>query len=126
MKAMIVDDSEEVRRMIKTFIADLIDDFVDCGDGRDALSLYTMHRPDLVLMDIEMKEMDGLTATQQIRAAYPMANVIIVSQWDTPALRTSAALAGAGGYINKENLAPLRALLASGRVGNSSSVSKEQ
>ena len=126
MKALIVDDSEEVRRMIKAFIVDLIDDFVDCGDGCDALSLYTRHRPDLVLMDIEMKQMDGLTATKQIRTAYPRANVIIVSQWDSPALRTSAARAGASGYINKEDMAPLRALLASGRMGDSSSVSKEK
>jgi CheY-like chemotaxis protein len=116
-KAMIVDDSDEVRRIMKSFIADLIDEFVDCKNGRDAFTLYAKHKPSVVLMDLEMKDIDGITATRQIKTAYPSAKVIIVSQSDSPALRASAALVHANGYINKEDLLPLRALLASVGIG---------
>jgi DNA-binding NarL/FixJ family response regulator len=119
-KALIVDDSEAVRRMIKSFIADMIDEFVDCDNGRDAFNLYAKHKPAVVLMDLEMKGMDGLEATKQIKTAYPTAKVIIVSQWDSPTLRASATLACADGYINKEALLPLRALLASFEQGTTS------
>ena len=111
MKVLIVDDSEDMRRMIKQFIRRHVDEFVECADGAEALECYRQHNPDLVLMDIKMKSVDGLTATKEIIAAYPQARVVIVSQWDTTGLRKNARAAGAIDYISKSNLLPLRRLI---------------
>jgi len=108
MKVMIVDDSKPVRRLIATFLRDLVDEFVECPDGSQALKAYTEHQPDLVLMDIEMKQVNGLEATRAIKTAFPKAHVYVVSQWDSPALREAAKIAGAEGYVSKVSLQPLR------------------
>jgi len=113
MKVLIVDDSEDMRRMIKQFITRHVDEFVECDDGGEAFECYRLHHPDLVLMDIKMKGVDGLTATKEILAAYPQARVVIVSQWDTAGLRESARAAGAVDYVSKSNLLPLRRLIGS-------------
>jgi DNA-binding NarL/FixJ family response regulator len=114
---MIVDDRDEVRRIIKSFIADMIDEFIDCENGRDALTLYAKHMPGVVPIDLEMKDMNGLKATRQIKTAYPTVKVIIVSQWDSPTLSATAALIHCEGYVNTEDLLPLRALLVSMGIG---------
>ncbi len=63
-------------------------------------------------MDLKLKTMDGLTATRQIKASYPDARIIIVSQWDDAALRKEASNAGAEDYVGKSDLLPLRRILA--------------
>ena len=108
MKIMIVDDSEPVRRMIASFLDDVVDEFLECDDGSHALATYAKHRPDMVLMDIKMKQVDGFEATTEIKKAFPSARVFIVSQWDTTELRALAEQSGADGYVSKANLQPLR------------------
>ena len=115
MKVLIVEDSEPVRRMIKRFIRDQVDEFVECADGCEALGAYRQHHPDLVLMDNKMTQMGGFEATREIKAAFPEARVFIVSQWDSPALREAARAAGAESYISKADLLPLRDLLKAGQ-----------
>lgn len=104
---MIVEDSEQVRRVMTTFLRGLVDEIVQIDDGCRALAAYTEHQPDLILMDIQMKQMDGLEATREIKTSYPKARVFMVSQWDSQALREAASEAGAEGYINKADLLPL-------------------
>jgi DNA-binding response OmpR family regulator len=113
MKVLIVDDNERMRRMLKRFIRDQVDECIECEDGSEALESYRQHNPDLVVMDVKMKDVDGLKATKEIKTAFPGAQVVIVSQWDSPALRISAREAGATTYITKANLLPLRDFLQS-------------
>jgi len=113
MKVMIVDDSQPVRRMIASFLDDLVDEFFECEDGSKAPSAYREHRPDVVLMDIKMKRVDGFQATAQIRKDFPDARIVIVSQWDTTDLRQLANMSGAGSYVSKTNLQPLREFIES-------------
>lgn len=112
MKILIVDDSERMREMIRTFIGDLTSDIVECEDGSEALEAYRTHRPDLVLMDLKMARMDGLTATSQILESFPHTRIIIVSQWDDALFREAARLAGAETVVSKSDLLPLRDILA--------------
>jgi CheY-like chemotaxis protein len=112
MKIMIVDDSERMRQMIRTFISDFSSDIVECEDGSEALEAYRAHRPDLVLMDLKMARMDGLTATSQIRESFPKCRIVIVSQWDDTAFREAARRAGAETIVSKADLLPLRSILA--------------
>ena len=58
-----------------------------------------------------MKGLDGLAAVRQLRAAFPEARVVMVSNYDDAELRAEAAQAGACGYVAKSNLAALRQLV---------------
>ncbi|MCM3903204.1 MAG: response regulator transcription factor [Pyrinomonadaceae bacterium] len=111
MIVLIVDDSEPMRRMIKTLINDLVDEVYECSDGNEALAAYHEHIPDVVLMDVKMDGMDGLAATRQIKESFPEARIVMVSQWEDAPLRKAARLAGAEAYVGKADLLPLRCIL---------------
>ncbi|MGH9845430.1 MAG: response regulator transcription factor [Blastocatellia bacterium] len=108
MKLLIVEDNQSVRRVIRSIVASLADEIFECEDGADALPAYTEWAPDWVLMDVAMKNVDGITATRNIRAQYPDAKIIIVTNYDEADLRESAREAGACGYVLKENLFEVR------------------
>ena len=108
MKLLLVDDNSEIRRMLRRLLSDLSTDIVECAEGSEVLSAYTRQQPDWVLMDIAMGEVDGITATRQLRAADPAARILIVTNHDNPTLRAAAQAAGACGYVLKENLLELR------------------
>ena len=112
MKLMIVDDNEQMRRIIKSIVGDLAEQLYECEDGRQAVALYAELRPDWVLMDLRMKEMDGLEATSRIIASFPQARIVMVTDYDDPELREAAQRAGARHYITKRSLIDLRVLLS--------------
>jgi len=112
MKLLIVDDSAEMRRAICELTADLVDGVFECADGGEAFDLYEKHRPDWVLMDIEMKNTDGIRTTCQITGAFPKARIAVLTSYDDDDLRETEAAAGALEYIVKENLISVRRLLA--------------
>jgi CheY-like chemotaxis protein len=112
MDLLIVEDNDQMRRMIVRSVHDLAEHTWECSDGAEALPAYTRHRPDWVLMDLRMKQMDGISATRQIKASYPEANIMIVTDHDDPDLREAAREAGACEYVTKENLLDLRRILA--------------
>jgi DNA-binding NarL/FixJ family response regulator len=104
MNFLIVEDNENMRRTISSIISALAGEMHECSDGSEALAAYAAHLPDWVLMDVKMKEMDGITATRQIKNVFPKANIMIVSDYDDPDLRIAARQAGASEYVIKENL----------------------
>lgn len=108
---LIVEDNAQMRRTLKALISDSMTACYECSDGETALSAYQQHRPDWVLMDLNMPGMDGLLATAAVCAADAAARVVIVSNYDAPELREAARQAGACGYVAKENLLELRALM---------------
>ena len=110
---LIVDDNDAMRRLIKALVGGLASVIYECTDGVQALEMYERFHPDLILMDIEMVEMDGLTATQQIIAAYPETKIVMVTKYGNERLREAARQAGACGYVLKENLMDLHDVLAS-------------
>ena len=112
MNILIVDDNQQMRRMMKTLVRDLVECVFECDDGAGALPAYTKHRPDWVLMDIDLPEMDGISATRRIIAAHPAARVMIVTNYDDADLRETARLAGACQYVVKEDLIEIRRILA--------------
>jgi DNA-binding NarL/FixJ family response regulator len=65
-------------------------------------------------MDIKMKDVDGLAATRQIKAAFPEARIVMVTSFDEQSLRDEARLAGACGYVLKESLGDLVKIMACG------------
>lgn len=113
MRIMLVDDHPGFRQVIKALLQASGAEFVECEDGLEAASEYVRTHPDLVLMDIAMKGLDGLNATIRIRTACPDARVFMLTQYDDPDLRSAAREAGASGYFLKEDLSQLPGLVSS-------------
>jgi len=115
MRVLIVEDNEQMRGVIRRVLRGLADEFGECHDGSEALTAYEEFLPDWVLMDIKMKDLDGIVAAREIRSAFPRARILIVTDYDDPALRDAAFRAGASGYVLKENLFELRRFLENSR-----------
>ena len=111
MVLLIVEDNLRMRRLIKSLIADLADAVCECDDGAAAIQLYAERRPDWVLMDIELKCLDGIAASRKIMTDFPDARIVIVTSYDNAGLRRAATEAGACGYVLKDNLAEVRRML---------------
>jgi len=101
-KLVIVDDSAEMRRLLRRLCAHAFAEVHECADGEQAVAAFAAQRPDWVLMDIAMAREDGLSAT---------ARIIIVSQHDDVSFREAAARSGAVAFVSKHDLNPLRRLL---------------
>ncbi len=110
-RVLIVDDVPQVRRELRTLLPllDAIDIVGEAENGQDAIELAATLQPDVVLMDVEMPIVDGLTATRSIKQQYPACRVIILSIHNDEVVRTQARAAGADDFIDKG--APLTTLL---------------
>ncbi len=113
MKLLIVEDNRGIRGLLKRVVADCAASIHECEDGAEALAAYAACRPDWVLMDIEMPRLDGITATRQIKAAFPDARILILTQYADAELREAARQAGAYGYVTKDDLFEVREFLQS-------------
>jgi len=111
LKVLIVDDNFSVRNLLKELVLPFAVEVCECSDGADAPSVYAEQGSDLVLMDIQMKEVDGLTSAKRIFDANPAARIVMVTDYDDDALREAARRAGACGYVLKDNLADLLCFL---------------
>lgn len=105
---LIVEDNPSMRRLIKSVVEDLVVCVHECEDGSEALAAYEKCLPDWVVMDVEMKEKDGITATREIMETHPEAKILILTKYDSGRLRERAELAGASKFILKEDLLTIR------------------
>lgn len=75
----------------------------EAGNGREALDRVEELRPDIVLMDVSMPEMDGLEATRRIKSAHPEIKVLVLTQHDNQEYINPLLQAGASGYVLKRS-----------------------
>jgi DNA-binding NarL/FixJ family response regulator len=103
-RLLIVDDHDLIRESTQLILEGEPDLEVvgEAVNGRHALELCRRLRPDLVLMDVRMPEMDGLTATREIKKEMPAISVLVVSAYESEDYRREAASAGATDYILKD------------------------
>ncbi len=104
IRLLIVDDHELVRKGLRGMLEREPDFEVvgEAGDGREAVELCRSLDPDLVLMDVRMPEMDGLSATSAIKEEHPEIDVVMVTMHDNRDYTRKAMLAGAAGYVLKD------------------------
>jgi NarL family two-component system response regulator LiaR len=104
IRVLLVDDHTMVRRGLATFLK-AFDDLELAGEaasGEAAIQLCAQVRPDVVLMDIVMPEMDGVTATRAIRQQFPEVQVVALTSFKDKGLVQDALQAGAIGYLLKD------------------------
>ena len=100
----IVDDHELTRQSLHNMLIDENDiELVgEAANGRQALLLCARLRPDLILMDVRMPEMDGLAATKEVKDRYPETSVMMLTMHENPDYLLEALKAGAAGYVLKD------------------------
>ena len=117
IRIVVVDDHP----LVRAGIAALLDDEPDivllgeAADGREAVEQFRAHRPDVMLMDLQMPQMTGLEAMAAIRAEFPEARIIVLTTYTGDVQVVRALQAGASGYLlkstlRKELLAAIRAV----------------
>jgi CheY-like chemotaxis protein len=111
-KLLIADDDARMRQLLKQVVGSLASAVYEAADGAEAIAVFARERPDLVLMDLRMKPLDGLRATAQIKARFPDARIAIVSQHAEPELQHEATRVGACAYVLKDQLQELPRILS--------------
>lgn len=111
MNILVADDNAPFRSLLREVLACLRAQIAECESGEDALAACGYSRCDVVLMDLRMKGMDGLSATRAILSQDREAKVFMLTSYDDEELRTAAHAAGACGYALKEDLQGLTRLL---------------
>ena len=112
MKLLIVDDNAPMRALLRHLCAGLATEIRDCADGAEAIAAFDEFQPDWTLMDLAMPGVDGLTAIRRIKIAHPGARILVITHHRSPEYEQAAQSAGACGYVTKDNLLPLRQLIA--------------
>jgi len=99
----VVDDHPIVRQGLVSVLSDEADLEVvgEAGSGRDAIGLVSRVRPDVVLLDLEMPDLDGVAAIPELLAASPGTGVMVFTAYDTDERVLGAVRAGARGYLLK-------------------------
>lgn len=100
-KILVVDDSRLARRTTRKILEDAGHEVVDAEDGLSALERYFLERPQVVLLEVTMREMDGIEVLNRLRELDPKARVIIVTADIQVSTRTMAEEGGADGFVVK-------------------------
>ncbi len=114
-KILIVDDAEFLRMRISKILTGEGYEVLQADNGLNAVSVYKSARPDVVLMDVTMPEMDGLTALREIRAFDPRARVVMLTALGQESVVLEAIRSGAFDFAVKP-FEPVRVLAVISRA----------
>jgi DNA-binding NarL/FixJ family response regulator len=105
IRVMLVDDDDLVRGGLRLIVSSdpTLEVVAEAEDGDIALRRAPHHHPDVVLMDVRMPQMDGITATRELIARVPDARVLILTTFDEDEYVVGALRAGASGFLLKRS-----------------------
>ena len=103
IRVLLVDDHAVVRSGLSKFLMvnkdlELV---AEASDGAEAVTMVSLHKPDVVLMDLMMPGVDGITATREIHQKFPQVKVIALTSFSEQNMVQGALQAGAAGYLQK-------------------------
>ena len=115
-RVLLVDDQQLVRAGLARILGPEPDLEIvgECADGDEVVAAVAEHRPDIVLMDVRMKRVDGAEATKRLRAEPGAPPVLVLTTFDDDATVAAALAAGADGFVLKD--APGEDLVRATRV----------
>ena len=104
IRVLLVDDDALVRSGLRMMLAgaESLEVVAEAGDGREVLGAVDLHRPDVVLMDIRMPQLDGIAATRLLAAQPDPPAVVVLTTFDADELVLRALQAGAAGFLLKD------------------------
>ena len=104
IRVLLVDDDALVRSGLRIMLAGAanLDVVAEAADGREVLAAVDLHRPDVVLMDIRMPQLDGIAATRLLAAQPDPPAVLVLTTFDADELVLRALQAGAAGFLLKD------------------------
>jgi DNA-binding NarL/FixJ family response regulator len=104
LRVLVVDDQALVREGLTALLelTDGVEVVGSAADGERALALIADHRPDVVLMDLRMPVLDGITATARVRDGFPEVAVVVLTTYADDESIAGALAAGARGYLTKD------------------------
>lgn len=102
---LVVDDERTICDLLQRVFTHHGYEVLTASGGREALELFQQHRPQVILLDLHMPEMDGITVLQHIRAIDPQAVVMILTGWLEEGLEHQARALGVGGIFLKTGFA---------------------
>jgi len=105
-RILVVDDDAAFRQRVKAFFAREADMEVvaEASDGEEAITKAQELKPDVVLMDVRMPGLNGVSATRKLREEMPEVKVIMLSVFDLPEYKDAAMVSGASGYVVKKSM----------------------
>ncbi len=101
-KVLVIDDEPGIRSLLDTLLRRKGYDVVLAESGRKGLELFRRERPDVIVLDLKMPEMDGLTVLQQVRSLDPKTPVIILTGAGTAETEQRVRAMGVTEYVEKE------------------------
>jgi len=101
-KVLVIDDEQGIRSLLDTLLRRKGYDVVLAESGRKGLELFRRERPDVLVLDLKMPEMDGLTVLRQIRSLDPRMPVIILTGAGTAEAEQQVRALGVTEYVEKE------------------------
>ena len=99
-QVLVVDDADKIRGLVRSLLEKAGHDVVEASNGRECLRMLYDVKPDLVLLDVSMPDMDGWTALERIREL-TMVPILMVTAHDAPPDRVRGLRSGADDYILK-------------------------
>ena len=121
-RILVVEDQEDNRRILRDLLTSVGYEVIEAVTGSEGVRLAYAHRPDLILMDIQLPELDGHEATQRIKADPELRPIpiVVVTSYALSGDEAKALAAGADAYVTKpfsprELLAKVRELLGKSR-----------
>ncbi len=102
VKVLVVDDHEVIRRGLAVLLeGSEIEIVAEAGDGDEVVKKTRAKKPDLILMDVRMTGMDGLTALKKVRKSFPNIPVVMLSTYDNPTYVARSVALGAADFVLK-------------------------
>jgi len=98
---LVVDDEPQIRRVMRSTLNSHGYVILEAKTGEEAIEVARIEKPDLILLDVSMPNLDGISATPQLREKVPEAGILILTLHESLDLARMAAKAGAWGFVTK-------------------------